>query len=68
MMSPEAQSDNDHINETEFLTKLTRLVSDYRTEVPLGHLIAVLEITKMRLYYETNENLMKGEEGEDEVS
>jgi hypothetical protein len=38
----------------EFMTKLSRLVIEYRTEVGTGLLIGGLEVVKLRLYHEAN--------------
>jgi hypothetical protein len=36
------------------MTKLSRLVIEYRTEVGTGLLIGGLEVVKLRLYHEAN--------------
>lgn len=57
MMTPDSERENEHNAEAEFLTKLARLVSEYRTEMPMGHMVGAFEIIKGRLYYEANQDL-----------
>jgi hypothetical protein len=55
----------------EFMTKLSRLVIEYRTEVGTGLLIGGLEVVKLRLYHEANaltEKAMKNQQDEDSFS
>lgn len=54
-----ADAANRKITKDEFIKKLANLVTEYRSQIFVGEIVGALEIVKLRLFSDTNNEIMK---------
>lgn len=59
MMDKSSEALNERRLGVEFIEKLAALIIEYRTEIPVGHIVGALETSKFRLLVEANEAAME---------
>lgn len=62
MLTPEADALRKKQATEEFLVELAKLINKYRPNIPAGSLVGALEIVKMRIFWQTAENIKGNEE------